>query len=151
MPTRARALPTPVVEALHEAELIVHAGDFATPDVLEALRAYAPVVGVYGNVDVPEIRALLPRRTIATIGPFRLGVIHGDGAVGSTLGRAEVSFANDAVDCVVFGHSHQPVCVRRGDRLFLNPGSPTDKRREPHYSFAWLYPGDSLTAELVYF
>lgn len=151
IPTRATAFPGKVVEALREADLILHAGDLATPAVLDELRNYGkPVVAVRGNVDVPELR--LPRRAVIPIGRFKIGMIHGDGATGSTFGRAAAAFAEEPVQIVVFGHSHQPLLKEENGRFYLNPGSPTDKHREPRYSFAWIYvEDDGLRPELVYF
>jgi putative phosphoesterase len=151
MPSRARKLPETVLAALREADLILHAGDLAALSVLEELQTYALVTAVSGNIDTPEVQSRLPRRVIVPIGKFRVGMVHGHGATSTTLERAAAAFASDAVDCVVFGHSHQPLLLRRDGRLFLNPGSPTDKRGQPKYSFAWLHAGDTLEAEVVYF
>ena len=151
MPSRARAFPAPVLAALQEANLIIHAGDFASLEVLDELQTFAPVVAVYGNVDPPEVRMRLPRRIIISVGRFRIGIVHGDGGPRTTIERAAQAFAFEDVDCIVFGHSHQPLCRREDDVLFLNPGSPTDKRHQSKYSFAWLHVGDTLDAEIVYF
>ena len=151
MPSRARTLPEPVVAALEEADLILHAGDLATVTVLDELRLYAPVTAVSGNVDDEEVRRLLPRRAIVQVGPFRVGLVHGHGPTGTTLERAAAAFADESVDCVVFGHSHQPLCQRQNSRLFLNPGSPTDRRTQPRRSIAWLRASDTLDAEIVFF
>jgi putative phosphoesterase len=144
-------LPAPVRDALRRADLVLHAGDLATAAVLAELETFAPVVAVAGNVDEPALRARLPRRAIVPVGRFRVGLVHGDGETGTTLRRAEATFASDAVDCVVFGHSHQPLLEERAGRLYLNPGSPTDKRRAPGFSFAWLHAGESLVPEVIYF
>lgn len=151
MPARARAFPSPLVEALQRADLILHAGDLADLAILDALKQYAPLHAVSGNVDTPEVRAVLPRRLVVPIGRFQVGLVHGDGEPGSTIARARTAFALDPVDGVVFGHSHQPCTEWLDGRLFLNPGSPTDKRKQPKPSFAWLHVGDTLVPELVYF
>ena len=109
------------------------------------------MVAVAGNNDTPELCAELPRQAVVPAGAFRIGLVHGDGPGGNTFSRAAGAFAAGSVDCVVFGHSHQPLAERRGDVLYLNPGSPTDRRREPRYSFAWLRVGETLAAEHVYF
>jgi predicted phosphodiesterase len=85
------------------------------------------------------------------VGRFLVGVVHGDGPGGTTFSRAAGTFTGERVDCVVFGHSHQPLQERRGQVLYLNPGSPTDRRREPRFSFAWLRPAETLVAEHVFF
>lgn len=151
MPARGRTFPTPLVLALESADLILHAGDLSEAFVLDDLGRYAPVTAVVGNVDGEDLRARLPRRTIVTAGAFRIGLVHGDGPTGSTIARASASFAFESVDCIVFGHSHQPLCRKQEGVLFLNPGSPTDKRAQPAYSFAWLTATDELSAEIVTF
>lgn len=151
MPRMARGLPAAVLAALPQADLVLHAGDFTHPELLTTLETYAPVIAVAGNNDAPELWERLPRRTTVTAGRFTIGLVHGDGDKGRTFERARAAFAGEAVDCVVFGHSHQPICRWLDDRLYLNPGSPTDKRREPSYSFAWLHTDDELRAELVRF
>lgn len=151
MPSRSRAFPAAVRAALGEADVILHAGDLASLAVLDELRAYAPVHAVYGNVDPPEVRAALPRDLVVPLGDYRIGLVHGDGISKSTLSRARSAFVGTPVDAVVFGHSHQPYCAWIDGRLYLNPGSPTDKRRQPQPSFAWLHVGDKLVPEIIYF
>lgn len=151
MPSRARNFPAAVRVALGEADVILHAGDLASLAVLDELRAYAPVHAVYGNVDPPEVRAALPRDLIVPLGDYRVGLVHGDGISKSTLARARSAFAGERVDAVVFGHSHQSHLEWLDGRLYLNPGSPTDKRRQPRPSFAWLHVDDKLLPEIAFF
>ena len=88
MPGRARRLPRALVADLERADLIVHAGDFATVDTLDLLRGFAPVQGVYGNVDEPELRRVLPRRLRLQVEGRWIGVVHGDAPVLPTVKRA---------------------------------------------------------------
>lgn len=146
IPARGRSLPAEVFRIFADVDLILHAGDLVTLDVLTELEALAPVCAVYGNVDPPEVRRRLTARRIVEAGRFRIGLCHGDG------GRSAVEVAARAfsgVDCVVFGHSHQPLCEWRGGVLFFNPGSPTDRRREAHYSVGLLRAGEALTGEII--
>lgn len=119
-------------------EMIVHCGDMTELSVVTALEAIAPVWAVAGNNDGPDIVARFGRRTTISIAGALLGVVHGDGTSGTTLGRALGAFAQEPVDAIVFGHSHVPYCERHGGVLVLNPGSPTDKRRQPNFSFAMI-------------
>lgn len=151
MPSHAKQFPPPLLAALEQANLILHAGDMTTAWVLEELRRYALVVGVAGNNDDDQLCVELPRTAIVPVGRFRVGLVHGDGDGGSTFSRAAAAFPSGTVDCVVFGHSHQPLIERRGNVLYLNPGSPTDRRREPRFSFAWLNAVETLEAEHVFF
>lgn len=149
IPDKARALPEALVERLKSVDLILHAGDITTISTLNQLKALAPTEAVYGNVDDPMLKATLPHSRIVEAGGFRIGLIHGDGpGGGSTPERAYRAFTG--VDCIVFGHSHHPFLERRGDVLMVNPGSPTDKRRASHPSFALLDTTGGLSAEIVY-
>jgi uncharacterized protein len=145
-----RTLPGALVERLRTVDLILHAGDIATAAALEQIRAFAPVEAVRGNVDEPELQLTLPRTRVVPAGRFRIGIVHGDGVSRTTLERASRAFAHEPVDCIVFGHSHSPYLLRHDGLLMLNPGSPTDKRREPRASFALITVGDTLEAEIIY-
>ena len=118
MPSRGRVLPAAVQAVLPQADLILHAGDLTTGGVLEELRGHALVVAVAGNNDTPELCAELPRQAVVPAGAFRIGLVHGDGPGGTTFSRAAGAFAAGSVDCVVFGHSHQPLArAARGRAL----------------------------------
>src|SRR5262249_56504198 len=78
----------------------------------------------------------LGRRKSLGVAGARLGLVPGAGRPGTTPGRSAAAFAGDAVDLICFGHSHHPLCERRDSLWLVNPGSPTDKRREPRYSYA---------------
>jgi hypothetical protein len=82
-----------------------------------------------------------------------VGVVHGDGDRGSTVGRARAAFATDEVDVVVFGHSHFPYRAYVGKTLLFNPGSPMDRRGSPKFAFGWLLLNEHgrLTAGHIFF
>ncbi|NLN19054.1 MAG: metallophosphoesterase family protein [Firmicutes bacterium] len=150
IPTRARELPTEVISGMTGVDLIIHAGDIVEQSVLSTLAAIAPVHAVHGNMDPPPLRRALPRTRVVEVQGYRIGVIHGDGRYGSVLTRALSAFED--VNCIVFGHSHRPVCTRYGDLLLLNPGSPTDRRLSPKHSYAILtVSAAGLEGEIVYF
>jgi len=140
MPRMARALPLALREGLsaHGVELILHLGDFTAPEVAELFREIAPFDAVAGNNDDAALRARFGRRKILEVDGVRIGMTHGDGMRGTTLERAIDAFAGEAVDVILFGHSHAPYCARHGATWLVNPGSPTDKRRSPRYSWALL-------------
>jgi putative phosphoesterase len=137
LPRGQQRLPAACVSRLRTAELIIHAGDLIAPSVLEHVRAFGPVAAVHGNVDGAEVRALLPDRLELTFGDIRLGIVHDAGAARGRLERMRRSFPE--ADAVIFGHSHIPLLDRdpsTGLQIF-NPGSPTDKRRQPNYTMGW--------------
>ena len=133
--------PPAVADHLTGADLILHAGDVCTPDVLDELSDYAPVKVVMGNNDGPEVAAWgAPQTMELDLAGVRIGMIHDAGSKDGRLTRMRDRFPT--ADLVVFGHSHIPMHVA-GDRLrILNPGSPTDKRRQPYRTLAELEIAD---------
>ena len=133
MPKGDRALPLACRRVLKRADLILHAGDFFGLSVLRSLELYAPVVGVRGNVDQPEVRALLPETRIVGAEGARIAMVHDGGPAKDRARRLRKRFPD--ADAVVFGHSHQPLHETAGDGLQLfNPGSPTERRRAPQHT-----------------
>lgn len=150
IPRRAKNIPREVWEGLQGADLIIHCGDLTQYSVLEELMKIAPVEAVYGNTDPQEIKEILPKTKIITVGGFSVGIVHGDGHR-ATLDNAFNAFPFEKIDCIVFGHSHVPWIGRREGILMLNPGSPTDKRMQEKYSYSLLHIGEEIKAEIKYF
>jgi putative phosphoesterase len=151
LPRGARALPEACVERLRAADLILHAGDFVTADVLADLRALGPPVeAVHGNVDDAHLRRLLPSARLVTAAGARIAMVHDSGPAAGRLERLRRRFAD--ADAVVFGHSHVPLHERdaaSGFQIF-NPGSPTDRRRQPTHTMGQARVEDGeLAFELV--
>lgn len=150
LPRGERSLPAECVSRLRAADLIIHAGDLTAVSVLEQLRRIGEVAAVHGNVDDAAVRALLPARLELAVGDVRLGIVHDAGAARGRLRRLRRSFA--AADAVIFGHSHIPVLERdpaTGFQIF-NPGSPTDKRRQPTHTMGWArISGSEISFEIV--
>ncbi len=151
IPSRAKALPRAVFEIFKDAGHIIHAGDIISLEVIGQLERIAPTTAVSGNIDPPEVAAVLGEKKIVTLDGFVFGVFHGHGKKGKTMERAAERFENDAVDCVVFGHSHYPYAGYKEGVLFFNPGSPTDKKRNEYYSVGIIETGKVLTPKIVYF
>jgi putative phosphoesterase len=134
LPRGSRTLPGECVERLRAAELIVHAGDFSQIEILEELKAFGPVVAVYGNTDDALLRAALPEAASIPVGDhLTLAVIHDAGPAPGRLRRLRARLPE--ADAVIFGHSHIPLHERASDGFqIFNPGSPTDRRRQPRHS-----------------
>ena len=134
LPTRARDLPAEVWRAVEEADLVLHAGDWVDVRLLDELEARsARLVACWGNNDHGELRERLPEVARVEVEGVRLGVVH---ETGQAKGREErMSVEHADVDVLVFGHSHIPwdTTSDTGLRL-LNPGSPTDRRRQPAHT-----------------
>jgi putative phosphoesterase len=139
-PRFGRALPGALERGLRAAkvERILHLGDLTDPLAIPLFEAVAPFDAVAGNNDGEAIRERFGRRKIVQVEDVRIGMVHGDGKRGTTMGRALAAFAEDPVEVILFGHSHRPLVKRENGKLVANPGSPTDKRMNPRYSYAIL-------------
>lgn len=116
-------------------------------------EALAPLEAVAGNNDPAPLHARFGRKKILEFGGVRIGMVHGHNGTGrSTLARAQNTFAADAVHAILFGHSHVPYCRWHRGVLLFNPGSPTDKRRQPNYSYGILRICETgIAPELVFY
>ncbi len=132
MPRGTRRLPRKCLRLLRESDLILHAGDFVSAAVLDALGELAPVEGVAGNMDEEEVSSRLPERRIVEVERVRIGMVHDAGPALGRGGRLVAGFPGCAA--VVYGHTHVPEATRLGETWILNPGSPTERRSSPHHA-----------------
>jgi len=135
MPRGGRRLPDTCVERIAAAELLLHAGDLLTVEVLRELEAIGPpVAAVHGNMDTAELCGLLPSERVVEAGGARIAMVHDAGPRTGRLERMRRRFG-DRADAVVFGHSHLPLHERAEDGFqIFNPGSPTERRRAPAHT-----------------
>ncbi|ASK64041.1 YfcE family phosphodiesterase [Virgibacillus phasianinus] len=151
MPKKAKQLPSNLVKDCKSADLIIHAGDWMSMDVFRTFSSYAEVKGVYGNVDPDEVIKNFPSQQIVEVQGHRIGIVHGHGEKKTTEKRALATFDGDEVDIIIYGHSHIPMIRYFKKILLMNPGSPTDKRTLPHYSYGILEIGETVRAEIILF
>ncbi|GGS42824.1 metallophosphoesterase [Streptomyces griseoviridis] len=135
LPKRARELPAPLLAEVPEADVVIHAGDWVDTATLDLLQGRARrLLAVYGNNDGPALRARLPEVARADLGGLRFGVVHETGPAKGREARCAARFPD--LDVLVFGHSHIPWDTTAGTGLrLLNPGSPTDRRRQPYCTY----------------
>ncbi|MBA2535122.1 MAG: metallophosphoesterase family protein [Rubrobacter sp.] len=146
IPRRAGALPEGLIPHLQRADLILHAGDLMDPTLLEELTTYAPTRAVLGNLDPPK--AGMPETLLFEFGGAGVAMVHDSGPRKGRRSRMKRRFPDARV--VVFGHSHIPWLDDEDGLLLLNPGSPTDRRRQPNHTFALLRAkGGEVTAEIL--
>jgi uncharacterized protein len=130
-PRRWKSCPPRVAEYLRQADLILHAGDVCTASVLDELAQYAPVHAVLGNNDGPDVAAWgAPETLDLDLAGLKVSMIHASGPSAGRLRRMRRRFPEAGL--VVFGHSHIPLDESADGLRILNPGSPTDRRRQPH-------------------
>jgi putative phosphoesterase len=135
VPGRGRSIPERLWRAVDDADVVVHAGDWVGADLLDQLETRARrLIGVYGNNDGPDVRARLPEVATAELNGVRFVVVHETGTSTGRERRCAKRFPE--ADVLVFGHSHIPwdTSAETGLRL-LNPGSPTDRRRQPTHTW----------------
>jgi putative phosphoesterase len=149
LPKRAKDLPPELWSAVDAADVVFHAGDWVDSETLDRLEAQsARLIACWGNNDGPDLRARLPEVARETIDGVRFAVVHETGA--STGRERRMDEAFDDVDVLVFGHSHIPwdTVTPRGMRL-LNPGSPTDRRRQPHCTYLTVTVADGVLGRVT--
>ncbi|WCD90613.1 hypothetical protein KPP03845_107041 [Streptomyces xanthophaeus] len=144
VPARAARLPEALLAAVDEADAVIHAGDWTDEATLDLLESRSRrLIGVYGNNDGPALRRRLPEVARAELGGLRFAVVHETGPAAGRERRCATRFPE--VDVLVFGHSHIPWdSTAPGGLRLLNPGSPTDRRRQPHHTFLTLAVEDGV-------
>ncbi len=145
-----KKIPESVWEHFANVELIIHAGDLSILRVINELETVAPVIAVQGNVETGEVVLALPIKREILVGGCRIGIVHilGETTTRVRLARHEFPTAR----CVVYGHSHIPYNQEHDGQLLFNPGSATDRRRQPGCSIGLLYVDDeqeSIRGEII--
>lgn len=145
-PRRWKTCPPRVAQHLETADVILHAGDVCTAAVLDELQEFAPVHAVLGNNDGPDVAAWgAPETLELTLDGLRIGMIHDSGPADGRPARMRRRFPS--ADLVVFGHSHIPMDVTASGIRIFNPGSPTDRRRQPRGTLGVLVIDDGRLTE----
>ncbi|MCQ4041169.1 metallophosphoesterase family protein [Streptantibioticus rubrisoli] len=149
LPKRAKKLPEELLAQLELADVVVHAGDWVDLATVTLFASRARrLIGVYGNNDGPELRARLPEVARAELDGLRFGVVHETGPTRGRDQRCARRFPD--LDVLVFGHSHIPYdSTAPGGLRLLNPGSPTDRRRQPYCSYMTAATEPGRLAEVV--
>jgi len=133
LPRGTRRIPDECVASMRASDLILHAGDFTYPEVFNELKELGPpVAAVHGNVDSEELRRALPEARLVDAGGAKIAIVHDAGPAPRRLERMRARFPD--ADAVVFGHSHIPLHEERDGFQIFNPGSPTDRRRQPKHT-----------------
>jgi putative phosphoesterase len=150
VPKRARDLPAALWAAIDDADVVIHAGDWVSLSTVHLLEGRARrLIGVHGNNDGPDIRARLPEIAEVELAGVRVAVVHETGAADGREARCQRRFPD--CDLLVFGHSHIPWDTRApGGLRLVNPGSPTDRRRQPFATFATAVLADGHVADLEF-
>jgi putative phosphoesterase len=153
VPSRGKRWATePVIRFFQRTrpDLILHAGDAGHTSILNELQEIAPTIAVRGNADPLDLIEALPDQWWVTIGRRTILLIHGDR--GRTAVATARAAAGEGIDLVVFGHSHQPLIEVAGSTILFNPGSPTERRWNPHFGLGLIMVSDAeIEPELILF
>lgn len=147
VPVVADVLPEEIVERFDGVDMILHAGDLVSLDIIKQLESIAPTIAVRGNMDYSDVRSALPVKTVVDAERFKIGLIHGGGAPWDIVERVKNEF--EGVDAIVFGHTHQVLNEVVGGILFFNPGTPTDTRFSARRTIGFLEAGKDLKGRIV--
>jgi hypothetical protein len=149
IPSKASSLPAEIIEHFKNTDLILHAGDLETLEVISALKKISKnVIAVHGNMDPQTVTSTLPSKLTIKINDFKISLIHGSGPPEGIRERIAAEFS-DKPDCIVFGHTHKPFNEIENNILFFNPGSPTDTIFTNINSVGVLVIGKRITGELI--
>jgi putative phosphoesterase len=146
-----KKLPEAIWQHFAGVELIIHAGDLSVLSVLDELETIAPVVAVQGNIEAEEVMLKLPIKREVMVGDCRIGIVHILGETSNRVKLARLEFPDARV--VVYGHSHIPYNQEHDGQLLFNPGSATDRRRQPRCSIGILHIDDqeqSVRGEIIW-
>lgn len=143
----ANDFPTALIEQLKKVDLIIHAGDHCEEKYLNKLKLINEVKTVAGNSDSYYLRQKLKEKLTFKAAGQKISIIHGHQFRDSNILQGLNYTFNDS-DIIIFGHTHCPFNKRFSDKLFFNPGSPTDKRLEKNYSFGIIEIGETIKAEI---
>lgn len=133
-------VPDPILKALAEVDLIIHAGDFTERAVLEGLRKLGEVKAVHGNMDSDELKRMLPPKESFVVNGKKIGLTHGSGGPRGIAGRVREMFSD--VELIIYGHSHEPANQYIRGSLLFNPGRARD-------SFGLVTIDDEIKAEII--
>ena len=148
LPKRAKDLPAELWAAVESADLVVHAGDWVEVDALDALESRSRrLLACWGNNDGDQLRARLPEVARTTVEGVRMAVVHETGQKQRREERMRAEYPD--VDLLVFGHSHIPWDTSHDGLRLLNPGSPTDRRRQPDFTWMTLRLADGGVHDVV--
>jgi hypothetical protein len=147
IPMKAKNLPEVILNKFKEVDLIIHAGDFTSIEVLEQLQKFSKVEAVCGNMDNPQIREILPSKKIIEVLGLKIGIIHGQGPPSKLINYIKNEF--HYVDCIIFGHSHTPYNAYVTGTLCFNPGSPTDDIFPPFKSYGILEINGEIKSQII--
>jgi putative phosphoesterase len=150
IPGQASEIPHKALKEFKGVDMIIHAGDLVSGEVLDELKTVCDDVrAVHGNMDSAELKRALPEKLIIKAGKFCIGVTHGYGPPRLLLQAMKRLFSSQRVDLVIFGHSHQPESRSEEGVIYFNPGSATDTVYAPYQSFGIIEIDETIQTKII--
>lgn len=150
IPLQEKAIPKEILETLANMDMVIHVGDLVQLNVLDTLKKVCKnVTAVHGNMDLAEVKDILPAKEVIEVGKYKIGITHGSGSPSNIIDTVTEIFKKDKVDIIIFGHSHCPFNEKRGKILYFNPGSLTDKIFAPYNCYGIIEINEDIKAEII--
>ncbi len=150
IPVAADNIPKKVLEAFKDVDMVIHAGDLVDLSVLDTLKSVCKnVLAISGNMDSQKVKIKLPEKQVLEVGNYKIGIMHGSGHPNGLIELAAKIFKDDNVNIVIFGHSHAAMNEKKGNVLYFNPGSPTDKVFAAYNSYGILEINDKIEGKII--
>lgn len=150
IPEQAKDLPQNIYGAFRNTDMVIHAGDLTDLIVLDKLKTVCKdIKAVWGNMDPYDVRKKLPEKDIFKIGNYKIAVMHGYGHPNKLVELVAGIFKEESPDLIIFGHSHAALNEKKGDILYFNPGSPTDRIFAPYNSYGIIEINDKIESKIV--
>lgn len=150
IPHQADDVPQKILQDFKDVDMIIHAGDLVDLSVLDRLKTVCKnIKAVWGNMDPYEVRKKLPEKDIIKILNYKIGIFHGYGPPHKLIDLMTEIFKNDCVNIIIFGHSHSSLSEKKGNILFFNPGSPTDKIFSVYNSYGIIEINNKIDARII--
>jgi hypothetical protein len=140
IPQAADELPPVIIEEIKKSDACLHLGDFTEKKLFDLLQQYTELYAVAGNMDDEELMKILPKKRILELAGVTIGLTHGKGRTKNPIADVKNIFSDNYqdIDIFIFGHSHQAVNDKINNKIYFNPGSPTDKIFSAYNSYGIL-------------
>jgi hypothetical protein len=149
IPINAQKISAEIRSLFKDSDLILHAGDLISIEVIDELKKIAPVAAVSGNMDQLEVKSKLPNKQVVKIDKYRIGLIHDPGNLKNKKEVLDKYFKDEKLDILIYGHTHMPLCEKYQGIVFFNPGSATDTIFAPYKSVGIIFLNKDIKTKVV--
>jgi hypothetical protein len=149
IPINAQKISDEIKSVFKNSDLIIHAGDLISLEVIDELKKIAPVAAVCGNMDELDVKTKLPKKQVIKIDKYRIGLVHDPGNLKKKKEVLDKYFKGEKLDILIYGHTHMPLCEKHQGIVFFNPGSATDTIFAPYKSVGIIFLNNDIKTKVV--